>query len=74
MLFIIVHEEFSLEMGHLIPHQDARHTNYIKTLPKQNQLRNRVVIPEQFRNTLLSVNSLTQNYLMNRGSRVSFLR
>ncbi|XP_053986638.1 cilia- and flagella-associated protein 65 [Hylaeus volcanicus] len=35
MLYVIVHEEFSLETAHLIPEEDVRHDNYIKTIPKQ---------------------------------------
>ncbi|XP_076637184.1 cilia- and flagella-associated protein 65 [Colletes latitarsis] len=31
ILYIIVHEEFSLETVHLIPKEDIRHVNYLKT-------------------------------------------
>ena len=37
MLFIIIHDEFSLKTTHLIPDEDVRHYNYLKMLPKQKR-------------------------------------
>ncbi|OAD53130.1 hypothetical protein WN48_10759 [Eufriesea mexicana] len=37
MLFMIVHDEFSLKITHLIHNEDVRHRNYIKMLPKQKR-------------------------------------
>ncbi|CAK9816862.1 Cilia- and flagella-associated protein 65 [Anthophora quadrimaculata] len=37
MLFIIVHEEFSLTSIHLIPNEDIRHSNYLKLSPKEKR-------------------------------------
>ncbi|XP_076293763.1 cilia- and flagella-associated protein 65 [Lasioglossum baleicum] len=36
ILFLILHEEFSLDMAHLIPKEDVRHANYIKTILKHH--------------------------------------
>ncbi|XP_076653707.1 cilia- and flagella-associated protein 65 [Halictus rubicundus] len=36
VLFLILHEQFSLDMAHLIPEEDVRHANYIKTILKQH--------------------------------------
>ncbi|XP_015438938.1 PREDICTED: uncharacterized protein LOC107193913, partial [Dufourea novaeangliae] len=37
MLFIIVHEEFSLGIAHMTPREDARHANYIRTILTQKK-------------------------------------
>ncbi|KAK9300342.1 hypothetical protein QLX08_006890 [Tetragonisca angustula] len=37
MLFMVIHDEFSLKTTHLIPNEDIRHYNYLKMLPKQKR-------------------------------------
>ncbi|XP_043790944.1 cilia- and flagella-associated protein 65-like isoform X2 [Apis laboriosa] len=37
MSFDIIHEEFTLNVNHLIPDEDVRHRNYFKMLPKQKR-------------------------------------
>ena len=37
MLFMVIHDEFSLKTTHLIPNEDVRHYNYLKMLPKQKR-------------------------------------
>nr|XP_012139804.1 PREDICTED: coiled-coil domain-containing protein 108-like isoform X1 [Megachile rotundata] len=38
MLFASVHDEFSLKSVHLIPHDDVRHKNYFKMLPREKRV------------------------------------
>ncbi|XP_017884975.1 cilia- and flagella-associated protein 65 [Ceratina calcarata] len=45
MLFIMVHEEFTLKTAHLIPDDDVRHRNYLKMLPMQK----RIYLEEDYR-------------------------
>ncbi|XP_078034066.1 cilia- and flagella-associated protein 65 [Augochlora pura] len=37
VLFLILHEEFSLDMAHLISQEDVRHDNYIKTILRKHK-------------------------------------
>ncbi|XP_076233913.1 cilia- and flagella-associated protein 65 [Calliopsis andreniformis] len=73
MLYTIVHEEFSIEITHLIPEQDARHINYIKTLPKQNQPNMKLNFYKQlYDSDIVNINDMVVNPRMS--TRVSFLQ
>ncbi|XP_076680355.1 cilia- and flagella-associated protein 65 isoform X2 [Andrena cerasifolii] len=72
MLFIIVHQEFSLGTIHLIPDDDARHINYLKTLPKQNKISQRVGNYDTFYDMLVNDADVGARKYARSVSRVSF--